>query len=86
MESTDRFIVVLITTPEGEGESMGRALVEQGLAACVNRIPSVRSIYRWKGSIESDGEDLLVVKTARDRSKKSIRRSLIGLSRSSIAC
>ena len=57
-------IVVFITAPQGEpGVKLARALVEERLAACVNILPDVRSIYSWKGELCDDGEILLVVKT-----------------------
>lgn len=56
--------VVLITVPRGgKAESMAESLVESRLAACVNVIPGVVSIYRWKGRVHRDGESLLVIKT-----------------------
>ncbi len=56
-------VVVLITTgsPE-EGERIGRALLDERLAACVNITP-VRSAYWWQGRVEEAGETLLIVKT-----------------------
>ncbi len=57
------FIVVLATAPEAEAERIARALVERGLCACVNIIGGVSSIYRWKGSIESGAEAVLLMKT-----------------------
>lgn len=57
-------IVIYITAPnEEEGAGIARALVEERLAACVNIIKPVRSIYRWQGKIEDDSEVLLIVKT-----------------------
>lgn len=57
-------IVVLITvsSPE-EGEKIAKALVEKRVAACVNIIPGIRSIYRWQGKICDDRELLLMAKT-----------------------
>ena len=56
--------VVLVTVPRGgKAESMAESLVESRLAACVNVIPGVVSIYRWKGRVHRDGESLLVIKT-----------------------
>lgn len=53
----------LTTCPDAEfAEKIGRALVEERLAACVNILPSMRSIYRWRGQIESAGEQLLLIK------------------------
>ena len=59
-------LVVLITAPSSEeGEAIARALVEEKLAACVNVIPSVTSLYRWRGELQREGEVLLVVKSRR---------------------
>jgi periplasmic divalent cation tolerance protein len=56
--------VVLVTAPDAEvGARIGRALVEEGLAACVNLVPGVRSIYRFEGKVHDDAEVLLVLKT-----------------------
>jgi periplasmic divalent cation tolerance protein len=60
--------IVLITAPDAEvGARLGRALVEERLAACVNLVPGVRSIYRWQDAVQEDGEVLLVVKTRQER-------------------
>ena len=59
--------VVLVTAPEGAASELARTLVRERLAACVNLIPGVRSIYRWKGELEEDDEVLLVAKTRSDR-------------------
>lgn len=48
-------------------ESMARALVEDSLAACVNVAPGLRSIYRWNGSLQSDEEVVMLIKTTGDR-------------------
>jgi periplasmic divalent cation tolerance protein len=56
--------VVLVTAPDAEvGARIGRALVQEGLAACVNLVPGVRSIYRYEGRVHDDSEVLLVLKT-----------------------
>lgn len=46
---------------------MARMLVDRRLAACVNIVPQVRSIYRWKGEVEDARESLLLIKTTEDR-------------------
>ena len=56
---------------------MARALVEKRLAACVNVMPGVRSVYRWKDAIEDEEEVLLVIKTSRallDELREEIER------------
>ena len=60
--------VVLITAPDAEtGADLARALVEERLAACVNVVPGIRSIYRWQGALEDEAEVLLLVKTRAER-------------------
>jgi periplasmic divalent cation tolerance protein len=61
-------LVVLVTTPTPErAAEIARALVEERLAACGNVVPAIRSIYRWEGKVQDDGEALLVLKTTRAR-------------------
>ena len=56
--------VILTTAPkEDEALTLAKALVGDGLAACVNIVPGVRSIYRWEGKVCDDAEFLLIVKT-----------------------
>lgn len=60
--------VVFITVPNIDvGKSMARALVEERLAACVNIVPALTSIYRFEGAIHEDAELLLIVKTVPHR-------------------
>lgn len=59
--------VVLVTAPPGEGHPLARTLVERGLAACVNVVPGLRSVYRWQGALHDEPESLLVVKTHVER-------------------
>jgi periplasmic divalent cation tolerance protein len=59
--------VVLCNAPKDHAERIARALVEAKLAACVNLVPGVVSIYRWKGTIEREEETTLLIKTSDDR-------------------
>jgi len=61
-------LVVLCTCPdEPTAERIARTLVEERLAACVNRLPGIRSVYRWNGALQDEPEVLLTVKTVRAR-------------------
>jgi periplasmic divalent cation tolerance protein len=56
-------VVVLVTAGDAdEAARLGRALVEERLAACVNVVGPIRSIYRWQGAVEEASEHLLIVK------------------------
>lgn len=59
--------LVLTTCPDaGAAERLAQALVQERLAACVNILPITKSIYRWKGRVESAAEQLLIVKSMTD--------------------
>jgi periplasmic divalent cation tolerance protein len=60
---------ILLSTAGSEDEAsrIASELVERRLAACVNVVPGVRSVYRWRGAVHADAEWLLIVKTRRDR-------------------
>jgi periplasmic divalent cation tolerance protein len=61
-------LVVLCTLPPGEAAAgIARAVVEERLAACVNILPGLRSIYEWEGAIQDDSEQLAILKTTTDR-------------------
>ena len=61
--------VIVLTTLGAQTDAMAfaRVLVEERLAACVNVLPEMASVYRWKGAIEEDREQQLLIKTTRDR-------------------
>jgi periplasmic divalent cation tolerance protein len=60
------YVVVIVTAgSEDEGARIGRQLVSEGLAACCNIVPSIRSIYTWKGKLSDEGEALCLFKTRR---------------------
>ncbi|KAM8879724.1 protein CutA homolog [Spinachia spinachia] len=53
-----------VTCPnEGVAKDLARAIVEKKLAACVNIVPAITSVYEWQGKIEEDSEVLLMIKT-----------------------
>jgi periplasmic divalent cation tolerance protein len=60
---TDKRIVLTATASEEEARKIARHLVQRQLAACVNVVPQVESIYRWQGKIEEAREWLLIIKT-----------------------
>jgi periplasmic divalent cation tolerance protein len=65
---TDKIVVLVTCGSAGEARRIARALVEKRLAACGNIVEaSVRSIYRWKGRVESAKEFLLVIKSSQKR-------------------
>ena len=66
MGTDHEFVVVLTTLPaEGDAEQFASRLVEEKLAACVNILPAMRSVYRWKNAIERADERQIVIKTTR---------------------
>ncbi len=62
---TDKVVVLVTCGSNEEAERIARALVEARLAACVNILGPVRSIYRWEGKLNDDKEVLLLIKTSR---------------------
>ncbi|HYH07752.1 MAG TPA: divalent-cation tolerance protein CutA [Thermoanaerobaculia bacterium] len=72
---------VLVLTTVGasfDARALARTLVEAQLAACVNVVGGVQSIYRWQGNVEEDAEQLLVIKTA-DARVDALREELFRL-------
>lgn len=67
------FCVVLITAPSGKAPALARDIVEQKLAACVNRVPGVESTYWWQGKVEQAAEDLLIAKTDKLKVKALVK-------------
>jgi len=60
--------IFLVTVPTiEEGKKIARILVENKLAACVNIIQNIFSIYKWKGNIEEDNEHILLIKTTDEK-------------------
>jgi periplasmic divalent cation tolerance protein len=60
---TDTRLILVTTSPRAEAKRIAHALVEERLAACVNLIGGVHSVYRWKETVETAEEVLLLIKT-----------------------
>jgi periplasmic divalent cation tolerance protein len=69
-------LALVTAADETQAAAIARALIEERLAACVNLIPNIRSIYRWRGAVEDDREWLLLIKTTAAQYKKMERRIL----------
>ena len=67
----DAPVLVYTTYPSlVEAETAGRGLVEAGLAACVNIVPEMVSIFRWKGQVERGSETIMIIKTRQSLTEK----------------
>jgi periplasmic divalent cation tolerance protein len=64
---TDKRIVLSTASSEEEARKIARHLVERQLAACVNIVPQIESVYRWQGKVEEAREWLLLIKTTSER-------------------
>lgn len=68
-------MTVLMTAPnEEEGGAIAKKIVEEGLCACVNIIPQVRSIYRWEGKVFDESEVMMVAKTSSSLAPVLVKR------------
>jgi periplasmic divalent cation tolerance protein len=66
MTQRSSIVMVFVTAPDARtAEVIGRRLVEERLAACVNIVPGLRSLYRWRGELEESQEVLLIAKARR---------------------
>ena len=62
-------MVFFVTTPNFEvAEKLAKEIIEKKIAACVNIVPNITSVYRWKSNIEIDRECLMIIKTGSNRS------------------
>jgi periplasmic divalent cation tolerance protein len=69
--------IVILSSCESrdQAEHIARALVTERLAACVNIVPGVMSIYRWQGEVETASEYLLVIKTTVEQAQAAEKRT-----------
>ncbi len=73
MDADDKPVLIYATYPDAEtAEAGGRALVEARLAACVNILPGMVSIYRWEGAVERAEECVMIIKTRRALAERAI--------------
>ncbi|MEL7670502.1 divalent-cation tolerance protein CutA [Methanobacterium sp.] len=67
-------LVYITTSGEEESKKIGRIIVEERLAGCINIISTIESLYWWKGEIEEDKESILIVKTKVSNIENIIKR------------
>ena len=65
--ATSAVVVLTTLSATADAAAFARVLVDERLAACVNVLPVMTSLYRWKGAVEEEREQQLVIKTAADR-------------------
>jgi len=63
---TELFVYITVGTMH-DAQTIAESLVQKRLAACVNLLPSMESVYRWQGKIERDAEVVLIAKTTNER-------------------
>jgi periplasmic divalent cation tolerance protein len=67
MNDTDHVLVLTTLPVDADALTFAQALVETRLAACVNLLPAMESVYRWEGKVEQERERQVVIKTSRAR-------------------
>lgn len=67
-------MVYVTTSKDLESKKIARELLKEKLAVCINIIPSIESIYLWKGEIEEDSESIMVIKTKSELVEEVIKR------------
>lgn len=72
LEPASEVRILVTTAPPDVAEDLAHALVDLQLAACVNLVTGVRSVYRWEGAVQNDPETLLLVKTTASRLAEAV--------------
>jgi periplasmic divalent cation tolerance protein len=75
---TDKRLVLTTCGSVEEARSIAHALIDRQLAACVNIVPQIESVYRWQGKVETTAEWLLIIKTT-ERAFDRLREALTAL-------
>lgn len=75
---TDYIVVFVTAASDKEGEKIAQALLKERLAACVNIVAGVKSVFRWKGEISTEEEVLLIMKT-KDRLFEKLKKRVVEL-------
>ena len=71
---THELVVLVTTSTRDEAAAIAEALVSERLAACVNIVAAIESIYRWEGNVTRDSEALMIIKTTEERYPELERR------------
>ena len=74
MQDFEHQIILTTCGDKQQATHIAEVLVGEGLAACVNILPAVRSVYRWQDAVQSDDEVLLIIKSARTQYSQIERR------------
>lgn len=74
MTQSERLVVFITAGSAEEADRLAEALVQERLAACVNIVPGLTSVYRWEGALQRDQEWLLIAKTRRERFAALVER------------
>lgn len=85
MTVTDTLLVYVTVPDEETAVRIGRAVVEEHLAACVNVVPAIRSLYWWEGSLQEDAESLMLIKTTQ-QAFEALRQRIVQLHPYSVPC
>lgn len=74
MKTTNYIVVFITASSKKEAMKIANGLVDKKLAACVNIVPNIKSIYTWKGKKEKASEVLLIVKSKREKFKNIVKK------------